>query len=126
MPVGLLEIRRGKGTYVQEVASSGMTDAQVLLMLSDGKALEDLIEVRLTLEPLVVRLAAGRGSRRFLRAEQHDQGAVAAFAGASLRESDHFLLLHQPGADLGLEPRAPGKRCGILMGMAANALYSAK
>lgn len=56
----LLEIRRGKGTYVQEVASSGMTDAQVLLLLSDGKALEDLVEVRLTLEPLVVRLAAER------------------------------------------------------------------
>jgi GntR family transcriptional regulator, transcriptional repressor for pyruvate dehydrogenase complex len=64
----LVEIRRGKGTYVQKVATTGMSDAQVLLMLGDAKALQDLVEVRLTLEPLVVRLAAQRADDQDIQA----------------------------------------------------------
>lgn len=60
--LGLIEIRRGKGTYVREISAGGVTDAQLLLLLDDRKVLEDLIEVRLVLEPLLVRLAAERAT----------------------------------------------------------------
>jgi GntR family transcriptional repressor for pyruvate dehydrogenase complex len=63
----LVEIRRGKGTYVQQVAASGLGDGQVLLMLGDHQALKDLVEVRLALEPLVVRLAAERADQDDVR-----------------------------------------------------------
>jgi DNA-binding FadR family transcriptional regulator len=56
----LVEIRRGKGTFVQEIAADGMTEGQVVLMLTDRKVLEDLVEVREAFEPLVARLAAER------------------------------------------------------------------
>ena len=60
--MGLVEIRRGKGTYIREIDTNGMTDAQMLLMLADRKVLENLIEVRVTLEPLMARLAAERAT----------------------------------------------------------------
>jgi GntR family transcriptional repressor for pyruvate dehydrogenase complex len=66
--MGLIEIRRGNGTYVREIDPSRQIDAQMLLMLADGKVLEDLVEVRLTLEPLMVKLAAERATEADIRA----------------------------------------------------------
>jgi GntR family transcriptional repressor for pyruvate dehydrogenase complex len=64
----LVEIRRGKGTFVQEIAADGLTEGQVVLMLADRRALEDLVEVRQALEPLVARLAAERADDEDARA----------------------------------------------------------
>jgi GntR family transcriptional repressor for pyruvate dehydrogenase complex len=101
----LVEIRRGKGTYVQEVASSGLTDGQVLLMLADHKALEDLVEVRLTLEPLVARLAAERADESDVRvlaqavdamrrARSHDEWRAAHLAfHEGLAHATHNIIL---------------------------------
>lgn len=66
--MGLIEIRRGNGTYVREIDPSRHIDAQMLLMLADRKVLEDLVEVRLTLEPLIARLAAERATEADVRA----------------------------------------------------------
>ena len=60
--MGLVEIQRGRGTFVRAIDPAGITDAQVLLMLADKKSLQDLGEVRQALEPLIVRLAAERAT----------------------------------------------------------------
>jgi GntR family transcriptional regulator, transcriptional repressor for pyruvate dehydrogenase complex len=60
--MGLLEIHRGKGTYIREIDTGSVADAQLLLLLADQKVLENLIEVRITLEPLLARLAAERAT----------------------------------------------------------------
>jgi GntR family transcriptional repressor for pyruvate dehydrogenase complex len=56
--MGLLEIRRGQGTFVREIESSSAVDAQMLLLLDNRQVLLDLMEVRQALEPLIARLAA--------------------------------------------------------------------
>lgn len=60
--MGLLEIRRGKGTYIRAIETGAMADAQMLLMLADRRVLENLVEVRVLLEPLMARLAAERAT----------------------------------------------------------------
>jgi GntR family transcriptional repressor for pyruvate dehydrogenase complex len=101
----LIEIRRGKGTYVREIESDGITDAQMLLMLADRKVLEDLVEVRLTLEPLLATLAAERateGDVAALRealdgmrhARSHDEWRPPHLAfHHALAEATHNILL---------------------------------
>jgi GntR family transcriptional regulator, transcriptional repressor for pyruvate dehydrogenase complex len=69
--MGLLEIRRGKGTYIREIDTGSVADAQMLLMLADRKVLENLIEVRITLEPLMARLAAERATAEDIAALRH-------------------------------------------------------
>src|SRR5947209_5799095 len=69
--MGLVEIRRGKGTFIREIDTSGMTDAQMLLMLADRKVLENLVEVRETLEPMMARLAAERATDDDIAALRH-------------------------------------------------------
>lgn len=56
--MGLLEIRRGQGTFVREIDSSSAVDAQMLLMLDNRQVLLDLMDVREALEPLIARRAA--------------------------------------------------------------------
>jgi DNA-binding FadR family transcriptional regulator len=60
--MGLLEVRRGQGTFVRGVDSESMTDAQLLLLLDDHTVLENLVEVRCALEPLIARVAAERAT----------------------------------------------------------------
>lgn len=94
----LVEIRRGKGTYIREVVPGGMTDAQVLLMLDDRKALEDLVEVRVVLEPLMAHLAAERAQEADLAAIQRAlRGMDEAGHHAAWRK--HHLDFHQALAD---------------------------
>src|SRR5919112_2662579 len=69
--MGLVEIRRGKGTFIREIDTGGMTDAQMLLMLADRKVLENLVEVREMLEPMMARLAAERGTDEDFAALHH-------------------------------------------------------
>jgi GntR family transcriptional repressor for pyruvate dehydrogenase complex len=56
--MGLLEIRRGQGTFVREIESSSAVDAQMLLLLDNRQVLLDLMDVRQALEPLIARRAA--------------------------------------------------------------------
>jgi GntR family transcriptional repressor for pyruvate dehydrogenase complex len=60
--MGLLEIRRGKGTFVRSIEPANLVDAQMLLMLDNYQVLNDLIEVREGIEPLIVRLAVERAT----------------------------------------------------------------
>lgn len=69
--MGLIEIRRGKGTYIRSIDINGMADGQMLLMLADRTVLENLVEVRVALEPLMARLAAARGTDDDLAALRH-------------------------------------------------------
>lgn len=70
--MGLVEIRRGKGTFIREIDTTSMTDAQMLLMLADRKVLENLVEARETLEPLIVRLAAERATAEDIASLRHE------------------------------------------------------
>lgn len=83
---GLLSIKRGQGTYVREVGGA-VADSQMLLLLADHQALENLIEVRLVLEPLIVRLAAER-------ATGEDIAAMRAAVAEMRRAPDHEA--HRP------------------------------
>lgn len=74
--MGLLEIRRGKGTYVRAIETSTMADAQILLMLADRRVLENLVEVRVLLEPLMARLAAERATPDDLEALRRQLNAM--------------------------------------------------
>ncbi|MGH2530973.1 MAG: FadR/GntR family transcriptional regulator [Thermomicrobiales bacterium] len=60
--MGLLEVRRGQGTFVRNIDSESVTDAQLLLLLDDHTVLENLVEVRCALEPLIARVAAERAT----------------------------------------------------------------
>jgi GntR family transcriptional repressor for pyruvate dehydrogenase complex len=60
--MGLLEVRRGQGTFVREIDSESVTDAQLLLLLDDHTVLENLIEVRCALEPVIAQVAAERAN----------------------------------------------------------------
>jgi GntR family transcriptional regulator, transcriptional repressor for pyruvate dehydrogenase complex len=92
--MGLLEIHRGKGTYIREIDTGSVADAQLLLLLADRKVLENLIEVRITLEPLLARLAAER-------ATNDDVTALRDALGGMQRASNHeewrpsHLAFHQ-------------------------------
>lgn len=74
--MGLLEIRRGKGTYVRAIETGTMADAQILLMLADRRVLENLVEVRVLLEPLMARLAAERATAADLEALRRQLDAM--------------------------------------------------
>ena len=92
--MGLIEIRRGKGTYVREISPVGVNDAQLLLMLADRKVLEDLIEVRLTLEPLIVKLAAERATASDVAALKHTLDSMRKARGHDEWRPPH-LAFHQ-------------------------------
>ena len=60
--IGILEIRRGQGTFVRDIDSSSVVDAQMLMLLDNYQVLLDLVEVRRGIEPLIVQLAAERAT----------------------------------------------------------------
>jgi DNA-binding FadR family transcriptional regulator len=60
--MGLLEVRRGQGTFVREIDPESVTDSQLLLLLDDHTVLENLVEVRCALEPVIARVAAERAT----------------------------------------------------------------
>jgi GntR family transcriptional repressor for pyruvate dehydrogenase complex len=96
--MGLLEIRRGKGTYVRAIETSTMADAQMLLMLADRRVLENLVEVRVLLEPLMAQLAAERATAADLEAlRRHLDGMRDAHNRDAWRSS--HLAFHQALAE---------------------------
>jgi GntR family transcriptional repressor for pyruvate dehydrogenase complex len=66
--MGLLQVRRGQGTFVREIDAGSVTDAQLLLLLDNHKMLEDLVEVRCVVEPWIARLAAERATEEDIAA----------------------------------------------------------
>ena len=60
--IGILEIRRGQGTFIRDIDSSSVVDAQMLMLLDNYQVLLDLVEVRRGIEPLIVQLAAERAT----------------------------------------------------------------
>jgi DNA-binding FadR family transcriptional regulator len=92
--MGLVEIRRGKGTFIREIDTASMTDAQMLLMLADRKVLENLVEVRESLEPLMARLAAELATEEDIAALRHElEGMRHARDHEAWRP--HHLAFHQ-------------------------------
>lgn len=51
---GVLEVRRGDGTYVRGSASAGLFDAQFFRIIALGTSLPDLIQLRLILETGII------------------------------------------------------------------------
>lgn len=54
---GVLEVRRGDGTYVRGSASNGLFDAQFFRIIAMGTKLEELIQLRYILETGIIRAA---------------------------------------------------------------------
>jgi GntR family transcriptional repressor for pyruvate dehydrogenase complex len=96
--MGLVEIRRGKGTYIREIDTGGMTDAQMLLMLADRKVLENLVEVRERLEPMMARLAAERATDEDVAALRHHLEGMSHARDHELWRPAH-LAFHQALAE---------------------------
>ncbi|MGN6673577.1 MAG: FadR/GntR family transcriptional regulator [Thermomicrobiales bacterium] len=97
--MGLLEIRRGKGTYVREIDTGSVADAQMLLMLADRKVLENLVEVRITLEPLMARLAAERATDEDIAALRHSLDGMHHGLRSLEEWRPHHLDFHQALAE---------------------------
>ena len=62
MAQGVLEIRRGRGTFVAETLPAGGVDLTVLAGLRSRVRAKDLFEMRLIFEPATVALACQRAS----------------------------------------------------------------
>ena len=65
---GLLELARGRRAVVREPDGSALSDFVVSLIRNDPKGLFDLVELRIALETMSARSAAGRASRAALQA----------------------------------------------------------
>ena len=57
---GVLDVRRGDGTYVRGSASNGLFDAQFFRIIAMGTRLPDLIQLRHILETGIIRAAIDR------------------------------------------------------------------
>ena len=60
---GILDVRRGDGTYVRASASDGMFDALFFQIVAKGTNLEDLIQLRLILEIGILQLVVEQATR---------------------------------------------------------------
>ena len=61
--MGLLEIRRGEGTFVREVSVESLIEPLALVILTQREAVGELFEARRLLEPAIAGLAARRATR---------------------------------------------------------------
>lgn len=59
---GVLDVRRGDGTYVRGSASNGLFDAQFFRIIAMGTKLPDLVELRHILETGIIRAAIDRAT----------------------------------------------------------------
>ncbi len=86
---GLLDARPKRGTFVRDRATWNLLDPDVMRWRSvggrDGRLLQDLDEVRRTLEPVTARLAAARRSPWHL---VELEGAYAAMAASNLTDQE--------------------------------------
>lgn len=63
---GILDVRRGDGTYVKASASAGMFDALFFQIVAKGTKLSDLIQLRLILELGIIELAVENATKEKL------------------------------------------------------------
>lgn len=70
---GVLEVRRGDGTYVRGSASNGLFDAQFFRIIAMGTSLPDLIQLRHILETGIILAAIGRVTPESLKALEESE-----------------------------------------------------
>jgi GntR family transcriptional repressor for pyruvate dehydrogenase complex len=96
--MGLIEILPGKGTFVREIAPE-TSDAQLILGLTDHELLKSIVEVRLTLEPLVAQLAAERATDQDLARLRAILDEMAAAGEDAERARNAHLAFHDALTD---------------------------
>ena len=111
---GLLTVRQGRGTMVAEPSDEALATAMIARLSRSGLTVGDVMEARITLETLIVRLAAEAGTAadwdELERAEHTLIEAIAAGdeAGAhAAHAAFHAGILqatHQPALVLLLHP----------------------
>ncbi len=90
---GVLEIRRGDGTYVCQ--HIGVKDPLGFQFLSDKKKLAlDLCDLRLVIEPWIVRLAAQRATAEQIEEMERLQAEVEKKISAGVNHAEPDLALH--------------------------------
>lgn len=62
--LGLIETRRGEGTYIKEVGNHRLIDLLGMFLLQDERAKEDLAETKWLIERLCLQLACQRWTER--------------------------------------------------------------
>ncbi len=105
---GVLDVRRGDGTYVRGSASNGLFDAQFFRIIAMGTKLPDLIQLRHILETGIMNAAIGRVTdqdiEKLQETENHLQKAVEE--GASIDQivladlNFHLALVEITGNDV--------------------------
>lgn len=77
---GVLDVRRGDGTYVKASVSSGMFDALFFQIIAKGTKLSELIQLRLILELGIIELVLGSARKNDVdnlkRIEKELRGAI--------------------------------------------------
>ena len=99
---GVLEIRRGKGTFVAEELPAAGMDLSSLTGLRARERARDLFEMRLIFEPATVALACQRASMEELQQIQKKGGADGAD-----RRGRRGLAVGGSGISLGNHPGIP-------------------
>jgi len=92
--IGILEIRRGQGTFVSDISASSVIDAQMVMLLESRRALLDLTEVRKGIEPLIARLAAERAEESDVSALRLALSEMVASDDDRVRWRDAHLEFH--------------------------------
>lgn len=111
---GLLTVRQGRGTIVAEPSDAAFADAMVALLARSGLTVGEVMDARVTIESLLVRLAAEAGTAsdwaELERAERALLVAIAASDDAAAHAAHaafHDGILratHQPALALMLTP----------------------
>ena len=95
---GVLEIRRGKGTFVVQNLPDSVVDLSALSSLRSRVRARDLFEMRLIFEPATVALACQRGTDEELalirqRAERMEEVAAAGGDWALADQEFHMAII---------------------------------
>lgn len=111
---GLLTVRQGRGTIVAEPSDAAFADAMVALLARSGLTVGEVMDARVAIESLLVRLAAEAGTAadwaELERAERALLDAIAAADDAAAHAAHaafHDGILratHQPALALMLMP----------------------
>lgn len=111
---GLLTVRQGRGTVVTEPSDEAFATAMVALLSRSSVTVGDVMEARIHIETMLVRLAAEAGTQEdWLLLEEAEQSLIAAIdasdytAAHQAHAAFHAGILHathQPALALMLNP----------------------
>lgn len=111
---GLLTVRQGRGTIVAEPSDEALSTAMVALLARSSLTVGDVMESRITLETLIVRLAAEAGADDdWAELERCERALIEAIAAGdesgahTAHAAFHATILratHQPALVLLLHP----------------------